>query len=455
MPHSPTTIAFYLPQFHPVPENDGWYGPGFTEWHNVVQSAPLFPGHNQPHLPKDFGFYDLRVPEVRLEQARVAKAHGIDAFCYYHYWFEGQRPLHRPLDDVLDHSTPDMPFCLAWANENWSRHWDASAHEVLLRQRYSAEDDEEHGRFLLRAMSHPLYLRVDGRPVLFIYRIQSLPDPKRTMARWREIWREGGIDDVHIVKFETHGDFSDPAGFGVDASAQFVPHGTADVVTPIHPAESDPGDLVLDYQDVAEHYLSAKRPEWTSHECVVPDWDNSPRRGKGRSLILHGSTPEKYEEWLSAVYHRTPDNGLVLVNAWNEWAEGAHLEPDLRNGDAYLKATARAIGAPADRAPDELTTPLAVVPFAVRDRFGDLYLDALATQTRLQRRLSRLEATLDRQIDFVRTELDAELAEVRQEAAVLAQENQRLHARIADLAAEAEAAASVTLVRRPRPVRVA
>ena len=235
MAASPTTIAFYLPQFHPVPENDGWYGTGFTEWHNVVQATSLFPGHYQPHLPRDFGFYDLRVPEVRLEQARVAKAHGIDAFCYYHYWFEGQRPLHRPIDEVLDHGIPDMPFCLAWANENWSRHWDASAHEVLLRQRYSPEDDEEHGRFLLRALSHPLYLRVDGRPVLFIYRIQALPDPNRTMARWREIWREGGVDDVHIVKFDTHGDFSDPAGFGVDASAQFLPHGTADTVPRIQP----------------------------------------------------------------------------------------------------------------------------------------------------------------------------------------------------------------------------
>ena len=439
MPTSPTTIAFYLPQFHPIPENDGWYGTGFTEWHNVVQSAPLFPGHNQPHLPKDFGFYDLRVPEVRLEQARVAKAHGIDAFCYYHYWFQGQRPLRRPIDEVLDQNIPDMPFCLAWANENWSRHWDASAHEVLLRQRYSPEDDEEHGRFLLRALSHPMYLRVDGRPVLFIYRIQALPDPNRTIARWREIWREGGIDDVHIVKFDTHGDFTDPAGFGLDASAQFIPHGTADAVPRIHPAGSDDGDVVLDYQDVAEHYISAGRPQWTRHECVVPDWDNSPRRGKGRSLVLHGSTPEKYENWLSAVYHRTPENGLVLINAWNEWAEGAHLEPDLRNGDAYLKATARAVGASAEPAAEEMT-PLSVVPFVLRDHFGDLYLDALASQTRLQRRLSRLEATLDRQVDHVRDELGSELKEAREEASVLLHENQRLRAQIAELASRVQSA---------------
>jgi Glycosyltransferase WbsX len=433
VPTAPTTIAFYLPQFHPIPENDGWYGPGFTEWHNVVQSKPLFPGHNQPHLPKDFGFYDLRVPEVRQEQARVAKAHGIDAFCYYHYWFEGHRPLHRLVDETLEHGSPDMPFCLAWANENWSRHWDASAHEVLLRQRYSPEDDEEHGRFLLRAMSHPLYLRVDGRPVLFIYRIQALPDPKRTMERWRQIWREGGIDEVYIVKFDTHGDFSEPVHYGADAGAEFVPHGTPESITRIHPPGADPGDVVLDYEDVVRHYISAQRPRWRRHECVVPDWDNSPRRGKGRSLIMHGSTPAKYEEWLSAIYNRAPENGLVLINAWNEWAESAHLEPDLRNGDAYLKATARALGVPIGLEPKRVSTPLATVPFILRDRFGDLYLDALATQTRLQRRLSRLEATLDRQVAFVREECTSETGEVRAQAMLLLQENDRLRKRIADM----------------------
>jgi hypothetical protein len=434
LPAAPTTIAFYLPQFYPIPENDGWYGPGFTEWHNVVQSKPLFPGHNQPHLPKDFGFYDLRVPEVRLEQARVAKAHGIDAFCYYHYWFEGHRPLRRLVDEVLEHGSPDMPFCLAWANENWSRHWDASAHEVLLKQRYSAEDDEEHGQFLLRAMSHPLYLRVDGRPVLLIYRIQALPDAKRTMARWREIWRAGGIADVHVVKFDTHGDFSDPARYGADASAEFVPHGTVERVPGIHPpGADDAATIVLDYEDVVRRYISARRPAWLRHECVVPDWDNSPRRGKRGSLILYGSTPAKYEEWLSAIYRRAPDNGLVLINAWNEWAEGAHLEPDLRNDDGYLKATARALGVPIGLEPQRVSTPLASVPFALRDRFGDLYLDALATQTRLQRRLSRLEATLDRQVEFVREELNTELAEVRAQALVLVRDNDLLRKRIAEM----------------------
>src|SRR4051794_29275977 len=174
MSRGATTIALYLPQFYPIAENDSWYGTGFTDWHNVVRARPLFDGHYQPHLPRDFGFYDLRVPEVRAAQARAAQAHGIDAFCYYHYWFEGRRPLRRVLDDVLEHGSPDMPFCIAWANENWSRHWDAAHREVLLNQRYSPEDDEEHALFLMRVLAHPLYLRVAGRPVLFIYVLHTM-----------------------------------------------------------------------------------------------------------------------------------------------------------------------------------------------------------------------------------------------------------------------------------------
>jgi Glycosyltransferase WbsX len=422
----PTTLAFYLPQFHPIPENDAWYGRGFTEWHNVVQARPLFRGHYQPRVPKDFGFYDLRVPEVREAQARAAKAHGIDAFCYYHYWFEGHRPLRRVVDDVLEHSSPDMPFCLAWANENWSRHWDATEHEALLTQRYSPEDDEQHGMFLLEAMSRPVYLKVDGRPVLFIYRIQAMPDPVRTLRRWRELWRAGGLDDVHIVKFDTHGDSADPAIYGADSAAQFLPHGTADVVPRLRPADAHEGNVIFDYEEVVQRYLDAEQPSWRRHECVLPGWDNSPRRGEGRSTLLHGGSPALYEEWLSSVYQRTPSDGLVLINAWNEWAEGAHLEPDVRHGDAYLKATARALGASQAQERDASPTPLAAVPFALRDRFAELYLDAVATQTVLQRRLSRLEATLERQLASARSEAEAEAAAVRAHAATLLRDNEQL-----------------------------
>ena len=306
MPERPTTIAFYLPQFHPTPENDGWYGAGFTEWRNVAQARPLFEGHYQPHLPADFGFYDLRVPAVREAQARAARAHGIDAFCFYHYWFEGHRPLRHVVDDVMQHGSPAIPFCLAWANENWSRHWDASDHEVLLRQRYSPEDDEEHGQFLLRAMLHPHYLRVGGRPVLFIYRIQAMPDPVATLARWRDMWRAGGLDEVHIVKFDTHGDNTDPTAHGADAAAQFLPHNMGHYVNRTELPEAHPDNVIFEYEDVVHAYLDADRPPWRRYECIVPSWDNSPRRGDGKSCILHGSTPELYEAWLSGAHRRSP-----------------------------------------------------------------------------------------------------------------------------------------------------
>jgi hypothetical protein len=431
MPARPTTIALYLPQFHPIPENDSWYGAGFTEWHNVVTAKPLFDGHYQPHLPAGSGFYDLRVPEVREAQARAARAHGIDAFCYYHYWFEGQRPLRRVLDEVLESSQPAFPFCLAWANENWSRHWDASNHEVLLRQRYSAEDDSAHGHFLLRVMSHPLYLRVAGRPLLFIYRIQAMPDPTATLARWREIWRAAGLEDVHIVKFDTHGDQSDPGGYGADAAAQFLPHNTSEMVSRTEIEGAHAGNAVFDYEDVVHAYLGAERPPWRRYECVVPGWDNSPRRGDGRSYMMHGSTPELYESWLAEVQRRAPDDGVVVINAWNEWAEGAHLEPDLRHGDAYLRATARALGLPPPAGgaiPPMVAAASAPPP---RDRFAELYLDSLEAQVALQRRLSRLEATLDRQLEAARGEAEAETLQLRIEATSLLQENIRLKARLA------------------------
>jgi hypothetical protein len=420
----PTTVAFYLPQYQPIPENDAWYGQGFTEWHNVVQARPLFDGHYQPHIPQDFGFYDLRVPETREAQARAALAHGIDAFCYYHYWFHGHRPLRRVVDDVLEHGSPHIPFCLAWANENWSRHWDATSHEALLTQRYSPEDDEEHGLFLLRAMTHRLYLRIQGRPVFFIYRIQAMPDSVRTLARWRRLWRAGGLEEVLVVKFDTHGNVDDPASFGADAAAQFLPHGIEGMV-PAPPGNT--GNSVWRYEDVANAYLSAAAPAWPRHECVLPGWDNTPRRGDGRSMVIHGSTPQRYEQWLSRVHARTPADRIVLINAWNEWAEGAHLEPDLKYGRAYLEATARAVGLDVRPPPAEAA---AQQPLVVRDRFADLYLDVLESQTRLQRRLSRFEATFERQLAEATAQARAEADSMRAHALILAQENGRLRSEI-------------------------
>lgn len=428
-PGAAKTVAFYLPQFHPIPENDGWYIPGFTEWHNVTRARPLFPGHAQPHLPREFGFYDLRVPEVVEAQARAARQHGIDAFCFYHYWFEGHRPLRVVIDRLLEQGIPNFPFCLCWANENWSRHWDAGDREVLLRQRYSAEDDEEHGRFLLRVMSHPLYLRVGGKPVLFFYRLQSLPEPEKTLERWRELWRTEGLGEVEVIKFETHGNHEDPAHFGADSAAQFIPHGLLERVPRMDVQDAAENTVVLDYGAVADHYAGQEpAPSWRRYDCVVPGWDNSPRRGDNVSLVLHGNTPERYERWLRDVHARAPQDGLVLINAWNEWAEGAHLEPDLQHGDGFLKATARALGvgdSPAVEPP-----PPGLEPMVARDRFAELYLDSLETQTKLRRRLSRLEATFDRQLDLADYEMRKVAEDLRRQSVEIMRENERLRRRL-------------------------
>ena len=437
----PTTIAFYLPQFYPIPENDGWYGEGFSEWRNVVTARPQFEGHYQPRLPKDLGFYDLRVPEVREAQARLALDHGIDAFCYYHYWFEGHRPLRQVVDGVLDHGSPDIPFCLAWANENWSRHWDASSHEVLLTQRYSDEDDQAHGQFLLRAMSHPRYLRIDGRPLLFIYRIQALPDAPATLRRWRAMWAAAGLPAVTIVKFDTWGNTDHPATFGADAAAQFLPHGLAGRLPRISPPGADPGDTIWSYADVVKTQLALTRPAWTRHECVFPGWDNAPRRGPGRSTIVHGSEPERYGEWLAAVHARTPDSGLVLINAWNEWAECAYLEPDLRYGRGYLEATARALGVTPPAPPADLTTADEQPPSPDR-RFAALYLDARESETRVRRRLARLEATFQRQLDDATRAAKTEAEAMRTQAVRFAAEIDRLRTELARLEARLSRTAS-------------
>ena len=427
----PTTIALYLPQFHPMPENEAWWGPGFTEWRNVVNARPLFNGHYQPRIPRDFGFYDLRIPEVRESQARAARAHGIDAFCYYHYWFEGHRPMRRVLDDVLNHGVPNIPFCLAWANEHWSRHWDSTTHEMLLEQRYSLEDDETHGAFLLRAMQHPLYLRIDGRPVLFIYRLQALPDPVKTLGRWREMWRAGGLSDVHIVKFETFGNGESPATFGADAAAMFLPHTLGRIVERTTVPDAHPGNQVWHYDDVARAYLEDPPPAWTRYECVFPGWDNTPRRGDGRSIIVHGSTPERYQDWLSRVRARTPANGLVIINAWNEWAEGAYLEPDLKYGRAYLEATARAIGKTPPDAPALYEPGDDGYQTLDRQKLGELLLDGFENQVRLQGRMSRLQNMFQRQIDQAQREAREEAIQMRQAALEFAEEIDRLRKELA------------------------
>jgi tetratricopeptide (TPR) repeat protein len=339
-------IAFYLPQFHPIPENDQWWGKGFTEWTNVSKAQPLFAGHHQPHLPADLGFYDLRVADVREAQAALAKRYGIHGFCYYYYWFAGKRLLHRPLDEVLASQQPDFPFCICWANENWTRRWDGQEQEVLMAQDYSPEQNQAFAESLIPILMDKRYIRVGGAPLLIVYRADILPDAIATLQQWRQVFRANGVGEVHICAALTFG-LTDPTGLGFDSGVQFPPHGvSAQQVEPVEVGMLDFTGNLYPYEEAAINALSEKMPNYPLFPGVMTSWDNTARRGKAGNIFLN-SHPDLYEFWLKGaiekVKQNTSDHQLVFINAWNEWAEGAHLEPDRQYGHGYLLATYQAL----------------------------------------------------------------------------------------------------------------
>ncbi|MDY6982414.1 MAG: glycoside hydrolase family 99-like domain-containing protein [Pseudomonadota bacterium] len=338
----PRLIAYYLPQFHPTPENDKWWGKGFTEWTNVTKAQPLFNGHYQPHLPTDFGFYDLRVRETRRDQIRTARQYGIDGFCYHYYWFSGTRILHEPIDDMLADPESDMPFCFCWANENWTRRWDAADHEVLIAQEYRPDDDINFIKDLVPVFRDPRYIRVDGKPFLIVYRPQHLPDAAKSAAIWREYCREVGIGEIHLCSALTHGN-EDYRQFGFDSGVEFPPHNLRyDAITRGLNYFQEFKGYVFQFETVAKSFLERTYGDGRVFKTVFPSWDNTARTNN-RALVVLNGTPENYEYWLAstvdlAAQSRQGD-ALVFINAWNEWAEGCHLEPDRKYGRGFLEAT--------------------------------------------------------------------------------------------------------------------
>lgn len=350
-------IAFYFPQFHRIPENDEWWGEGFTDWVNVRKATPRFPGHYQPHVPGALGYYDLTCEQTRVDQAAMAQRFGIYGFCYYHYWFNGRRLLETPLEQVLSSGKPDFPFCICWANENWTRVWNGSDDDILLAQRHSEEDDLAHIRGLIRILKDPRYITVDGAPLVLIYRTDCLPNPERTAQTWRECAKQFGIPRLYLARVEGF-TREDPRSIGFDAGVEFAPD-WQNLGAPIF--KSPPDRLaktrlvpeaylennVFNYATIAERMLSKPEPDYKRFSGVTPQWDNCARRLTD-ACILQGSTPQKYEQWLRAAVERTMekfagDERMLFINAWNEWGEGCHLEPDLMNGDAYLEATLRVV----------------------------------------------------------------------------------------------------------------
>jgi len=347
-------IAYYLPQFHPIPENDAWWGQGFTEWTNVTSARPQFRGHRQPRLPSDLGYYDLRLPEVRHAQAQLARFYGVSAFCYYYYWFDGRRVLHRPLDEVLASGKPDFPFLLCWANEPWTRNWNGLQDDVLLPQNYRPGWTYGFARDVAPTLRDPRYFRLLGKPVLLIYRVMNIPDRVRALVELRAALRGLGVDPVHLaaawVKFPDEEDLpDDPAELGLDAYFEFPPHGLHRFgnVTPWVPdRSSDFTGQVYHYGKAVDSQLEllADKVTGTRHRCVMTGWDNVPRRGAA-GTVFHGATPANFRRWLRGVVeHETrspgPSERIVFINAWNEWAEGTNLEPDLDFGHGWLEAVA-------------------------------------------------------------------------------------------------------------------
>lgn len=343
-------IAFYLPQFHPIPENDAWWGPGFTEWTNVTKARPNFVGHYQPRVPADLGYYDLRVTEVMEKQAELAKRYGLHGFCYYYYWFGGHRLLERPIEQMLATGRPDMPFCLCWANENWTRRWDGQEHDVLMAQKHSDTDDEAVIRDLIRYFKSPHYIRVGGKPLILVYRVTLFPDFARTAAIWRQVCKDEGIGDIYIAQvesFELASSGISPTKLGCDAAVEFPPQGMADPISLESPLlNPDFQGAVADYRDIATKYATRDMPAYKRFMGVMPGWDNTARR-QNNSYAFVNATPGAFQAWTEAAVARTKeqfsgDERLIFVNAWNEWAEGAYLEPDRRFGHSFLEAFANA-----------------------------------------------------------------------------------------------------------------
>ena len=354
-------LAYYLPQFHAFAENNEWWGTGFTEWTNVARALPRFKGHYQPRIPRDLGHYNLENAASMRRQAQMARAGGVFGFVFYYYWFNGRRLMERPIEQFLADRSIDMPFCLMWANENWTRRWDGFEREVLISQDYRPQDDEKMVAEFARHFRDERYIRLEGgRPLLMVYRPRLIPEPRETIERWRAMFRDGFKEDPILIMAQGFGD-TDPTEFGLDGAIEFPPHKLAAGVPPVNDQleilDPDFTAQVVPYDTIVQKSVDEPVPAFPLIKCAIPSWDNDARR-QGAGMVVQGSTPAKYEAWLSRLVamageHPFFGEPLVCVNAWNEWAEAAYLEPDVHFGAAYLNATGRAVAGLARRTGDQ------------------------------------------------------------------------------------------------------
>jgi hypothetical protein len=356
-------IALYLPQFHPIPENDEWWGKGFTEWTNVAKAKPLFPSHYQPVVPADLGFYDLRVPETRIAQAEMARHYGIEGFCYWHYWFAGKRLLERPFNEVLKSGEPNFPFCLGWANQTWSGIWHGSPDRILMEQTYPGLDDyKSHFVTLLDAFKDSRYITIDEKPVFLVYKPQELPEPKIFTDYWRELAEKSGLKGLYFIGIITDNVSWVPEPNGFDAASIQNPAAktrkplkrnypenifakgynriVSELSKKVQKEYVPKLPMVYSYEEAIKYAPLGQDVEFEHYPCVFPNWDNTPRSGVN-GVVYRNSTPDLFRihlrQAIEQVAQREAEKRIVFIKSWNEWAEGNYLEPDLRFGRAYLE----------------------------------------------------------------------------------------------------------------------
>lgn len=352
-------IALYLPQFHEIAENNEWWGNGFTEWTNVKKKLPVFSGHYQPHIPLNNNYYNLLDEDVLTSQAKLAKEYGIYGFCFYHYWFNGKLLLERPLEKLLETKKPDFPFCLCWANENWTKRWDGQEKHILMKQDYDLEDDRKHIQYLLPYFKDSRYITVEGKPVFLMYRSELHPDIKRCTQVWQEEAIKAGLKGLYLIRMENFERNVHPELHGFDAGMEFAPDTTLKgtkalkkniikyrinkllhSLNIINRPEYENG--IYDYSALKDNMVARDKRDYQFFRCVCPSWDNSARRNTN-AIIYKNSTPLLFKDWFKTMVDYTrknmpQDQQFIFINAWNEWGEGCHLEPDEKWGYEYLEA---------------------------------------------------------------------------------------------------------------------
>lgn len=340
-------IAFYLPQFHPIPENDKWHGVGFTEWTNVGKAKPLFRNHYQPRVPADLGYYDLRLAEVREKQVELAKYAGIEGFCYWHYWFgNGKKLLERPINEILISGKPNFPFCFAWANDSWKGIWHGTKNkETLIEQTYPGENDiEEHFYYNLPYFKDERYIKVDNKPLFMIYKPLDLPNANNFIKIWNKLAKENGLDGIFFIgQSVSMNEISEMQLINLNA-INIVRLGYAELQ--LHSKMNRFLKKLLkiprkiSYENIYKYFIGEEEKNDHFIPTIIPNWDHSPRSGT-HALILHESTPELFELHLRDVVkvlkQKSENRGIVFIKSWNEWAEGNYLEPDLKFGKKYLE----------------------------------------------------------------------------------------------------------------------